>query len=148
MSTLVEDLLPLAYELRGLSGEFGMNLHSVELVSSSWTGTHTGDGTRSDYYFQLLEGGQNPGVRWLNDEELTMAGLSAGAIEVSPLTPDHEGLERLAELRGDNMVVKDTRRLLITGPKHPTGALYRITELQAHDPLRYILKASPVEAQT
>ncbi len=146
--TLADDLKSLVYTIRAIPGELGMHPHSVTLVESDWAGTHSGDGSRTDTSTALLESGQNPHVKWLSDEELAVAGLSAGEIEVGPLTPDHGAVSRLASLRGDSLSDTDARYLLITGPKHPNGARYRITDLKADRPFRYMLRAAPVESVT
>lgn len=143
--TLADRLKPLAHKVRGIPGRVGVRPHSVSLLTSSWSGTHSGDGTRTDTTLALTEGGQNPKVRWATDEERVVGGLSDGTVDIGPLTPDHDGLSRLDDIRGDALATGDARYLTITGPKHPNGARYRIIEVRADRGLRYMLRAAPEE---
>lgn len=146
--TLADDLKPLARAIRGIPGTLGIRPHTVQLLEREWDGTYTGDGTRTDTLTSLLEGNnQPPKVRWMSDEELAVGNLSSGTIEVGPITSDHDAIARLGDIRGDDLDDGDARYLVITGPKHPNGAKYRITELRADRAIHYMLRAKPVDAQ-
>lgn len=143
--SLADDLKPMLTSIRAIPGELGLRPHSVTLVESSWSGAHSGDGTRTDVQTAFLETGQNPKVRWLGDDELAMAGLASGAVDIWPITSDHAAIARLADMRGDDLSDSDARYLLITGPKAPNGARYRIAGITAHMAMHYKLRAIPVE---
>lgn len=143
--TLADDLKPLARSIRGIPGQFGIRPHTVALLERSWDGTYTGDGTRTDATVALTEGGgYPPKVRWLSDEDVAVGGLSNGTIEVGPITADGSGIEILANIRGDDLENGDARYLVVTGPKHPNGAKYRITRITADRAIHYTIQARPV----
>lgn len=143
--TLADSLKPLARSIRGIPGTLGIRPHSVSLLEREWSGTYSGDGTRTDTSTAIVEGnGQPPKVRWLTDEDIAVGGLSAGTIEVGPITSDHDAIARIGDIRGDDLDAGDARYLVITGPKHPNGAKYRITEVRADRAIHYTLRARPV----
>ena len=144
--TLAASLKTLAGNIRGIPGALGIYVHSVSLFTSSYSGTHTGDGTRTDTTTPLLESGQNPKVAWLSDEDIAVGSLSSGTIEIGPITSDHDAVSRIALIRGDTLADGDTRYVLVTGPKHPNGAEYKITDVRSHKAIHYILRAEPAEA--
>jgi hypothetical protein len=144
--TLRDDLLPTVYEARGIAGELGFRQYTVDLVTGSSTGDHTGDGDVIDEVTPILESnGQSTRVRWLKDEEIAVGALPNGTIEVGPITPTFTGGGTdIAALMGDALERGETRFLRITGPKHPDGALYQVTQVKAERALRYMLQAKPV----
>ena len=144
--SLADDLKPVLREIRAIPGEFGLRPHTVTLLSRSWDGTYSGDGTRTDTSLSLTEGdNQPPKVRWLSDEELAVAGLSNAAVTIGPITADHDARTWLDDIRGDNLSTGDGRYLTITGPKHPNGAKYRITRINSERALHYMINAEPVD---
>jgi hypothetical protein len=44
---------------------------------------------------------------------------------------------------GSELLKGETRQLLITGPQHPEGALYRVTNIKSERALHYMLRAEP-----
>lgn len=144
--TLVDDLKPMLNSIRAIPGELGLHPHSVTLVESAWSGTYSGDGTRTDTQTAILESGQNPHVKWLSDEELAMAGPSGGTVEIGPITSDFGALSRLSGLQGAELDDTDARYLLITGPKEPNGTKYRILGISADRAMHYKMRAAPVES--
>ncbi|HVJ19907.1 MAG TPA: hypothetical protein VM686_31045 [Polyangiaceae bacterium] len=147
--TLADDLKPIVYSARAIAGTLGFRVHSVAIVIAETDGEHTGDGVRAETVTAITEDlGQPPRVKWLNDEEIALGQLGAGAIEVGPITPLHNGNgTELATLTGADMTDGQVRLLRITGPNHPSGADYRITSVSADRPLRYMIRAVPVGTQ-
>lgn len=143
--TLAEDLKGLLYGVRSIPGQLGLRPHKVWLLKRSWSGQHTGAGTRTDVEFPITEGGkQAPKVRWLSDEEIAVGSLAAGTVEVGPITPSHKGGGTdLSILDGSTFKTGEVRHLWIQGPQHPKGAAYRITRIGADHALHYTLQASP-----
>lgn len=144
--TLAEDMLSVVYEGRSLAGEEGFRVHSVALVEVLTSGQHPGTGTEDALVTPITEANsQPPKVRWLKDEEIAVGGLGPGMVEVGPITPlfDGGGTD-LTRLQGAELQTNDRLFLLITGPKHPNGAYYRITDLQCERALRYMIRAAPV----
>ena len=143
--SLADDLKPLARAIRGIPGQLGIRPHSVALLERSWDGTYSGDGTRTDVTVPIVEGGSYPPkVRWLSDEELAVGGLSGGTIEVGPITADVGAIEILDNIRGDDLDDGDAHYLVITGPRHPNGAKYRITRITCDRAIHYLIQAKPV----
>lgn len=144
--TLAEDMLSVVYEGRSLAGEEGFRVHSVALVEVLNSGSHPGTASGESVVTAITEANsQPPKVRWLKDEEVAVGALGPGTIEVGPITPlfDGGGTD-LTKLQGADLATNDQLYLLITGPKHPTGAYYRITDLQCERALRYMIRAAPV----
>ncbi len=143
--TLRDELLDIVYEARGIAGELGFREHSVSLVVASTSGTHTGDGSRTETVTALTNGdGQPPRVKWLKDEEIALGQLPVGTVEVGPLTPTFTSLDLL---NGTDMTTGQVRLLRITGPNHPNGADYTIKGVSADRALRYMIRAVPVGSQ-
>jgi hypothetical protein len=139
--SFASDLLPTLRSVRAIPGLLGLRPHAVALVTRAWAGTHTGDGARTSATTAITEDTQSPKVRWLTDEELAVGGISSGAVEVGPITASDDLIELL---RGDDISAGDARYLLITGPKHPSGAKYRITEVRSHRAMHYMLRGEPI----
>lgn len=146
--SFASDLLATVWNLRGLPGQYGIRPHTVALVQILNTGAHPGSVANEGVSTPLTEGNsQPPKVRWLKDEEIAVGALSSGTIEVGPITPAFDGGGTdLTALQGADLQTNDQLYLRITGPKHPDGALYRITDLQCERALRYMIRAVPVAA--
>jgi hypothetical protein len=131
--------------IRAIPGKLGIRPHTVQLLSRSWTGTHSGDGVRSDVELDIVEAdSQPPKVRWLADDEIAVGALTNGTIEIGPITSNAAWL---LEIQGDSLSIGDARYLLITGPKHPNGAKYRATRVTAHKAMHYLIQAQPVDSE-
>lgn len=146
--SLADDLKPLLREVRAIPGQLGLRPHTVKILSRGWSGEHSGDGIRYDAEIDVVEGdNQPPKVRWLTDEELAVGSLASGTIQVGPITSDDSSRTWLDDLLGSNLETGDARYLVITGPKHPCGAKYRITRVTAHRALHYLVQAQPVDEE-
>jgi len=144
--SFADSLKPILYGARAFAGQLGFRPHAVEILTGAWSGAHTGDGTETATALPIAEsGGQPPKTRWLNDEQIALGGLPRGTVEIGPITPSFPGGGTLlATLAGDALVRGETIHVRITGPKHPSGALYRLTSLTADKALSYKLQAQPV----
>jgi hypothetical protein len=148
MPTLKDAILPVAYSARAIAGKLGFRPHTVAVVNVNSSGTHTGDGTRTETVTAITEAdSQPPKVRWLKDDEIALAAgaLPSGSVEIGPITPSFSGGgTELATINGSDLAVKDVRLIRITGPMHPTGADYTVVGVQADRALRYMIRAVPV----
>lgn len=144
MATLADRLKRTVYRGRAIAGTLGFRPYTVAILTERWLGQHTGESGPHPEETAITEGSsQPPKVRWLNDDEVALANLGSGAIEVGPITPLFAaGGTDLETLAGD-LDRNTTRYLKITGPKHPNGARYRITSISAGRALRYMLRAVP-----
>lgn len=143
--TLANQLHRQLPRLRAIPGRLGLRPHSVTILAGTWSGTATGKGTETTAAVDILEAGNNPKVRWLTDEELALgASIGASSIEIGPLTPVHDiGATELGTLSGALLSTGQTLTLRVTGPQHPTGALYKLVRLRTDSALHYTLTASP-----
>jgi hypothetical protein len=148
MTTEAEDALADLYEGRSEAGIAGFRPHSVAVVATTWTGQHTGEGSGIPESTPIVEANsQPPRVRWLNSEEIALANLGSGIVEIGPITPAFSGGGTDLETLAGDIQTGATRYVLITGPQHPSGAIYRITDISAERPLRYMLKAAPTATE-
>jgi hypothetical protein len=145
---LADDLKPLLTNIRAIPGSLGLRPHTVAIVETDWSGEHTGEGEKAQFQTSITEAdGQPPKVRWLSDKELAVAGLPDGSVQIGPITPSNGTIGTLlATLSGTAMLAGQTRHVLITGPKHPNGALYVIREISADHALHYTMRVTPVSA--
>lgn len=149
MATLKDAVLPIAYKARAIAGQLGFRPHSVSIVTITSSGTHTGDGSRTETVTAITEAdGQSPKIRWLRDDEIALGGLPSGSVEIGPITPSFAGGgTTIATLNGSGLSVGHVRLLRITGPNHPDGADYTIRSINADKALRYMITAEPVGSQ-
>lgn len=81
----------IANRARRLPGEHGLRPWRVYISTGSWSDTTSnefGDGSRTDTDVEILESGQPPKVREINDEVIALsADLSKGDMRVGPITP-------------------------------------------------------------
>ena len=91
--------------------------------------------------------GNPPKVRWLSQKELALGSLPTGSVEIGPITPDFSGGgTALSNFDGSALAEGETLHIEITGPRHPTGALYSVAEIRADRALHWTIVAAPVSA--
>ena len=136
----------IAHRYRSLPGQYGLRPHTVEIRLASWSGSHTGDGTESGSWTTIAErDGQPPKVRQLSSKELTLGDLGEGTIEIGPITPRcSAGGTDLSTLLGRGATKGQTFHVRITGPNHPSGAVYELTNTTLDKALHYTIQAKPV----
>jgi hypothetical protein len=143
--SLVSELRKTLYAARSIAGRLGFRVHTVAIVKHYSMGQHTGDIDVSDVVPLTEQDGYPPKVSWLDDEAITLSGLGKGAVDIGPITPSFVGGGTdLSSLTGQNLSTGDTLHLLITGPMHPDGALYRVKDITAEKALNYRIRAVPV----
>lgn len=145
MPTLAEQLRGPLYAARAIAGTLGLRPHTVAIVVGTWSGTYTGRGSLTNATTAITEaGGHPPKIRKLNDEELALGQLDRGVVQIGPITPAFSGGGTdMATLAGD-LAAGQTRHVLITGPEHPNGAMFRITAVDADSALHWMIRAEPV----
>lgn len=146
--TLADDLKPLANSIRAIPGQLGIRPYTVEIVLRHWTGTHVGDGTRSETATAITEaGGQPPKVRFLNGEERALLGVAHAVVEIGPITPDFAtGGTSIETLTGLAFSPQDHDEILyrLTGPGFPDGQLFRIRDISSDRALQYRVQVEPI----
>lgn len=147
--SLVTELRKTLYAARSIAGRLGFRVHTVGLLRRYALGQHTGDVDVSDIVPITEQDGYPPKTVWLNDEALALAGLAKGAVDIGPVTPAFSGGGTdLALLDARNLETGDALYVLITGPNHPDGAVYRVADITAHKALNYRIRALPVSQNT
>ena len=146
MATLADSLKAIAFNVRSIPGQMGLRTHSVTLVSTTWTGPATGDGTKVVTSTLLTEAnGQNPKVRWEHGNELGLNALDANTVTIGPITSDFSGGgTSLSMLTGLTTATASTFHLVINGPQYPGGTKFKITTVDADAALHYTIYAQPV----
>ncbi|HEX5076798.1 MAG TPA: hypothetical protein VFW03_26560 [Gemmatimonadaceae bacterium] len=147
--TLADRLKKTVYRGRAIAGGKGFRTHTVSLLDRSWTGQHTGEGSGIEQSTPITEANnQPPKVRWLKQDEIALANLAGGSVEIGPITPRNDagtvGTDPALFTDVSDANTGKERYLLIKGPMHPTGAVYAIKSFRNEKALRIMLIASPV----
>lgn len=120
-----------------------MRPNRVYLVESEWDGEYTGEGEETQTALELTVGGQPPKARQLNDEQIAMGELAAGAIEIGPVTPQFStGGFSAAMLLAQAVEKGLTRHVELVGPMGTTQ--FRVTSVTTDRALRYVFRGEPV----
>jgi len=149
MSTSVRDSFrQIANDVRAIAGrDFSIRPYTVERLESVNAGDYQLEGTETETAVEITVDGQPPKVRWLSDEELALGGMASGTVEVGPITPDHAGGgHSWAVLCGGDLSEGDRLAYRLTGPEHPTGALYRFCGGKHDRALHYLIRLRPIAA--
>ncbi len=146
MATQADAWRAIAYAARSIPAQFGFRQYSTSVLIGTWTGEHVGDGDRNDMLFPILEnGGTNPKVRFMNEEERALSGMEVGSCEVGPITPDFGSngtpLSRLLP----SVENGETVHVVITGPRFPNGAVFSIKKVETDHALHWKLTCEPVK---
>ena len=143
--TLRDNLLPIVYAVRAIPGNMGLRPHSVAILATTYSGTHTGRGDSITESTAITEAnGQPPKVRQLNTEELALGGLGKGSLRIGPITPGHTGGGTLIETLKPCLIAGQTLHAIVTGPEYPNGAKFAIKDIQTDRALHYTLTVEPV----
>jgi hypothetical protein len=146
--TLRDDLLPALTAIRGnVRGSLGLDLYSVAIEVKEWSGAEIGEGVATTTSTAITEGGgHRPKARWLSSEEVAIGGYEDGSIEIGPITPSHAGggtaLTALLPT-----LTNGTARLLLTGPRYPTGVYCQVKRITHDTPFRIMITATPLAVE-
>ena len=151
MPLLVNTFRGIAENMRGLPGSWGLREHSVQVVLTTWPNARIRIGEKSEEFSSLLVHGQNPKVSFPSQFEVAQGMMNVGQILIGPLTPQvfsDAGLVEAGTLRElvkrDAISIGDLFHIVVTGPQHPTGARYRVENINNDKPLRITVKCSAV----
>lgn len=143
--TLADDLKQTVFDGRGIAGSLGFRTHTVEVVVEHFDGQHTGEGSLGQTITPITEGGgHSPKVRALKDDEIALAALPNGTLEIGPITPEFAAGGTSDDLLFGPLPVGSTRYFRVTGPLAPEGALYRLSGSSRDRTLRRMLRVEPV----
>ena len=135
----------IANRVRRLPGEHGLRPYSVSIVVGTWSGSYVGRGTKTEVLEPITEsGGYPPKVRFLNEEQRALGQLNAGACDIGPITPDFTGGGTALTDLLPAVIAHKTVHVKLTGPAHPTGALYTVKEVKTDRAIHWTLTCEPV----
>lgn len=92
MTTLKDSLRPVIDRIRGsIPGVMGLRVHTVHIVTVSWSGSAVGLGTATATYDRILNAGFNPKVTQISSQDVARSNgfYEAGDIRIEPVTPEH-----------------------------------------------------------
>ncbi len=140
--TLADDLKPVVYAGRALAGEYGFRVHTVAILNEHFDALHDNSEFAGANLQPLVEAnGQPPKVVWKKNDAVGFGNAMEDIVEVGPITPAFAGGGTdLTDLMG-TLASGQVRHLVITGPKVPDGARYRIIDVRAERALRYMITA-------
>ena len=142
---LADTLKPILYSVRSIPGQLGLRPYSVAILSTTYSGAHTGRGDAIIESTAITEAnGQPPKVRQLDTEELALGGLGKGSLRIGPITPGHTGGGTLIETLKPCLIAGQTLHVIVTGPEYPNGAKFAIKDVQTDRALHYTLTVEPV----
>jgi len=126
-----DSLRRVANSVRAIPNSFGVRPYTVAVVTTASAGDNPGDGTETETTTAITEaGGAPPKVRWLSSEELAVGGYEAGTVEIGPVTPDFPGGGTLLSTLAPDPAVNTSVRVVLTGPRFPSGASFTIAEVK------------------
>lgn len=138
----------IANRARRLPGNHGLRPWRVYMVSGTWSSQSSnefGDGSRTDTATEILEQGQPPEVREVNDEAVALSSdLMKGDFVVGPITPV-EGTS-WATLLATSASAGDAIRLKLVHDETGTTHHCSIKSSQQDRALRYVLTVHPVRS--
>jgi hypothetical protein len=135
----------LLYQARGIAGTYGLRQHTVAVMSGAWDGTYTGRGTETATSVAITEGGgQPPKVTWAKDEDIALGQLGEGDAIIGPITPYFGSGGTLITQIAPAVAAGQTVHVVITGDKHPSGAKYRIKDIDMSSALHWTIRCTPV----
>lgn len=148
---LQDDFREIADCVRGIAADFGVRPYAVAVEVTEWSGTERGEGASTTVSTAITEGEDSnpPKVEFLGDDEIVVGDYAAGAARVGPITPDYDtgtstGGTSLSLLAPSPASKNSSVRIRLTGPRHPSGALFRIDRVEHHRGYQYSLVVSRV----
>lgn len=135
----------IADKHRALPAKFGLREHTVELVTSQWSGARDGDGDEFKTSVPItVSGGAPPKVRFPSQKEVALGLYPVGSVVIGPFTPSYGsgGFDR-SSLNGDRLQTYDGLVVRVTGPQCPKGMLYRVNNGNVDRALRVTLTCEP-----
>lgn len=138
----------IANRYRRLPGAHGLRPWRVYVSTGAWSETGTrefGDGTRTDTDTEILEYGQPPRVREVNDEAIALSSdLAKGDYVVGPITPVVG--TAWATLLGSAVTAGQTFRVKLVHSETSETVHCLVKESKMDRALRYVITVSPVRS--
>ena len=132
----------VAWNYRHLRGDYGLAVHSVSLLTTTYAGAVTGEGAKTETVTPIVEKtGLAPKVRLVKSDEIAVANLPQHTIDIGPITPELGA--QILQLNAFALGVGGTRHLIVTGPDGvPTK--HDIISINEDRAFHYTIRAAPV----
>lgn len=149
MTTFREAILPSVNSIRAIPGQLGWRPYTVVIEQRTWSGAEIGQGTETITTTAVVEKyGQPPKARWLDTEQLALAGYERATIEIGPITPAYPGGGLLAATLEPHTLPNNTViNYKLVGPAYPDGVYCRLvsinTDRAGHFTLRVQVTGTP-----
>jgi len=131
--TLADSLMATVYSARGIAGSLGFRTHRAQILLEL-------EGGATELTNITEGGGQPPRIEWEADEDRDHDSGPEDVANIGPITPAFPGGGTDLSLLLDEPEPGVARYILITGPRHPNGAKYRIVSVNADKALRYMVR--------
>lgn len=132
--TLADDLKPVLFEARAIMGQLGFRPYTIQLFLDY-------QGGEQEFTPITEAGGQPPKLVWEKDEDNPGNAGPEDIVLIGPITPSFSGGGTDFTRLTADVDAGLARWVLITGPRHPDGAKYRITNVDSQKSLRYMIRA-------
>lgn len=141
--TLLDSLRATVNNVRSIPGILGLRPYTVTVHVRSWSGTHIGDGTKTDSNFPIkVAGNKDPKVQRLSSKDIiASSGLYQDQdIEVI-FTPDYylDGYGGIEVNIFDPSISNAEVHYTVTGPDFPNGATFKKVSHNVSELLTYRL---------
>lgn len=140
--TLADSLKPALRRIRSIPGILGLRPYRIFVRKSQRNGDFFVEGDLSFTEVEITNNNQPPKVKQLNDEQLAIANLSQGAIEVGPITPAWtDGGISLDDVSKTS--INSQIRFKVVSPQFPDGAFYSLHSLKTDRSMHYLITLFP-----
>ena len=144
MATAADSWRALAYSVRNIPAQFGLRQYSISIVVETWSGKHIGDGDKFEKVTPILEnGGTNPKLTFMNEEQRALAGLEVGSCEIGPITPDFGANGTPLSDLLPTVKAHEAVYAIVTGPRFPNGAKFAIKKVETDHALHWTVVLEP-----
>lgn len=147
--TLIDDLKPTVFDLRGIAGELGARPFTIQVVKRAYeagSSVFNGDDPTETVLTEITEGnGYPPKVKWLTAHDYLRGANPNATVKVGPITPNHtkdgyeqgtsfELLEQLEAEKGSEIFY------IITGPGFPNGSRFQLESFNGERSLGFFIE--------
>ncbi len=138
----------IVWQFRSLPAQFGLRDYSTSIVVGTWSESHVGDGNVEEQLKPILEnGGTNPKLEFLDEEQRALNELPIGSCKIGPITPYFGSNGTPISDLLPTVANSQTVHVIITGPRFPNGAKYSIKKVETDKALHWNLICEPVTIQ-
>lgn len=141
--TLVQSLLPVLDDARGILDDFGLRPFEVFVRVRDWSGDVAGQGTATDVDTEItVASGKRPKVVEVKSRDVVASGgaIAATTYKVGPLTPDYGTGGSRADVLDPPVSPGREVLFVVTGPGlAPEGVLCKRVDGEGFSPFKWFL---------